>query len=215
MTLTLFDYFRSGAGHRVRIALALKGIDVTRIPVNLPAGEQKSAAHHARNPQNFVPALDIGNAILTQSPAILEWLDETFPDPPLLPKDALGRAKVRAIAAAVCCDIHPLGNLRVLMSLRNDYQLDDAGVAAWAKRWIEPGFAAIEAMLGERPVDGDWCWGEAPGLADCCVVPQIFAATSRYGVAMAAYPRLARLEAAAAEHPAFLAAHPRAQTDAV
>lgn len=212
-TLTFYDYWRSGAGYRTRIALALKGIAFERVGVNLLTREHKDAAHLARNPQGMVPALDVGDAVLTQSPAILEWLEETYPEPPLLPKDPIGRAKVRAMAAVVACDIHPLNNLRVLLSLRQDYNQDDEGVSAWARRWIEPGFAALEAMVKESPGNGDWCWGDGPTIADCCLVPQIYAAVTRYGVDMSAYPRLSRIDAIASLNPAFEAAHPIHQSD--
>jgi maleylpyruvate isomerase len=211
--LTFFDYWRSGAGYRTRIALALKGLAPERVAVNLLAGEQAGEAHLSRSPQGFVPALKTGEAILTQSPAILEWLEETYPDPPLLPADAIGRAKVRAMAAVICCDIHPLNNLRVLRTLRDAYGQDDEGVIAWAQRWIAPGFAALERLVAESPGAGAWCWGDGPSLADCCLVPQIYAAVTRYGVDMTAYPRLARIDATAALHPAFEAAHPMNQSD--
>jgi maleylpyruvate isomerase len=211
--LTFYDYWRSGAGYRTRIALALKGLSPERIGVNLLTGQQRSEEHRARNPQGFVPALLVGDAVLTQSPAILEWLEETYPEPAVLPADPIARAKVRAMAALICCDIHPLNNLRVLRSLREDYGQDDDGVIAWARRWIAPGFAALEALVAESPGKGDWCWGDAPSIADCCLVPQIYAAVTRYGVDMTAYPRLARIDSFAALHPAFEAAHPRNQAD--
>lgn len=213
MSMVFYDYWRSGAGYRTRIALAIKGLTPERIPVNLVAREHKSEAHRARNPQGFVPALDVDGVILTQSPALLEWLEETHPAPPLLPSDPIARAKVRAMAAVVCCDIHPLNNLRVLMKLRDDFKLDDAGVAAWARQWIEDGLAALEAMVAESPGGGDWCWGDAPTIADCCLVPQIFAGVTRFGVDMTAFPRLARIDATASNHAAFEAAHPLNQTD--
>jgi maleylpyruvate isomerase len=211
--MVFFDYWRSGAGYRTRIALALKGVSPERVAVNLVAGEQRSEEHQARNPQGFVPALQLADATLTQSPAILEWLEETYPEPALLPSDPIGRAKVRAMAALICCDIHPLNNLRVLRSLREHYGQDDDGVIAWAQRWIAPGFAALEALVAESPGKGDWCWGDGPTIADCCLVPQIYAAVTRYGVDMTVYPRLARIDATAALHPAFEAAHPMNQPD--
>jgi maleylpyruvate isomerase len=214
MSLQLFDYFRSGAGYRTRIALHLKGLAFERIAVNLLAGEHKASAHIARNPQGLVPALSVDAALISQSPAILEWLEETYPDPPLLPKAPLARAKVRAMAALICCDIHPLNNLRVLRRLRDVYEQDDDGVSEWARAWIEPGFAALETLISESPGAGDWCWGDGPTIADCCLVPQIHAAVTRYGVDMRAYPRLNRIDAVATAHPAFEAAHPRNQTDA-
>jgi maleylpyruvate isomerase len=211
--LKLYDYWRSGTSHRLRIALALKGLEYTQESVDLLAGGQRAPEHVTRNPQGFVPVLDTGEALLTQSPAIVEWLDEAHPAPPLLPRDAVARAKVRAIANVVACDIHPLGNQRVLKYLREEYGKDDAAIAAWALRWIGDGFSAIERLLADGP-GGPWCWGAAPTLADVCVVPQIYAAVSRYKFDIQRYARLAEVDAAAAAHPAFQAAHPTRHPDA-
>lgn len=211
--LKVYDYWRSGTSHRLRIALALKGLDYRQESIDLLAAAQRSPDHLARNPQGFVPVLETEDALLTQSPAIIEWLEETYPDPPLLPADPVARAKVRAIAMAVACDIHPLGNTRVLKYLRDDYGRDDAAIAAWALRWIRDGFTAIEQMLADGP-GGPWCWGAAPGYADVCVVPQIYAAVSRYGLDIRHYRRLAEIDMAAAAHPAFQAAHPTRHPDA-
>ncbi len=213
MALTLYDYWRSGTSHRLRIALALKGLDYTQVSVDLIAAAQRSDDHLARNPQGLVPVLVTEDETLTQSPAIIEWLEETHPEPPLLPNDAIARAKVRAIAHVVACDIHPLGNQRVLNYLRNELKQDDAGVAAWSLRWIRDGFTAIEQLLADGP-GGPWCWGAAPGYADCCVVPQIYAAVSRYGLDIRHFRRLAEIDMAAAAHPAFQIAHPTRQPDA-
>lgn len=210
--MKLHSYFRSGTSHRTRIALNLKGLAYEIAPVNLADGAQRSDEFRALNPQALVPALEVGGAVLTQSVAILEWLEEAYPAPPLLPNDPIARAHVRAIAAAVGSEIHPLGNLRVLNAIRA-LGADDEGVKAWALRWISDGFAAIEQLLQKGP-GGPWCWGKAPGLADCYVVPQVYAATSRYGFDMAAYPRLAGVAAAAESHLAFIAAHPLNQPDA-
>lgn len=210
--MRLLGYWRSGTSHRVRIALALKGVAFETEPVNLAAGAHREAAFRATNPQGLAPALILDDGrVLTQSPAILEWLEETYPDPPLLPADAYSRARVRAMAAIVACDVHPLGNMRVLKALRDDYGQDDVGVAAWAMRWIGEGFAALEALMADQP--GPWAYGGAPSLADCAIVPQIYAAASRYQADLAPFPRLAALAAAADAHPAFLAAHPQAQPD--
>ncbi len=211
--LKVYDYWRSGTSHRLRIALALKGLDYRQESIDLLAAAQRSPDHLARNPQGFVPVVETEDALLTQSPAIIEWLEETYPDPPLLPADPVARAKVRAIAMAVACDIHPLGNTRVLKYLRDDYGRDDAAIAAWALRWIRDGFTAIEQMLADGP-GGPWCWGAAPGYADVCVVPQIYAAVSRYGLDIRHYRRLAEIDMAAASHPAFQAAHPTRHPDA-
>ena len=211
--LTLYDYWRSGTSHRLRIALALKGLDYAQISVDLIAAAQRSDEHLARNPQGLVPVLIADGETLTQSPAIIEWLEEIHPEPPLLPRDPIARARVRAIANVVACDIHPLGNQRVLNFLRKEYGQDDAGIAAWSLRWIRDGFAAIEQLLADGP-GGPWCWGETPGLADCCVVPQVYAAVSRYGLDIRSYRRLAAIDVAAAAHPAFQAAHPTRHPDA-
>lgn len=216
--LTLYNYWRSGTSHRVRIALALKGLDYSYVPIELTAAAQREAEFLVRNPQGFVPALETdGGETLTQSMAIIEWLEETHPEPPLLPKDAVARAKVRALANAVACDIHPLGNMRVLQYLRKEYAQDDAGIAAWSMRWIKDGFGAIEQMLADGPkgsLGGPWCWGKEPTLADVCLVPQIYAAVSRYALDIRYYRRLAEIDMAAAAHPAFQAAHPTRQPDA-
>lgn len=215
---TLFNYWRSGAAHRTRIALALKSVDYEQVAIDLTASAQRDPDFLARNPQGLVPAFVTEDGeTLTQSMAIIEWLEETYPEPPLLPHDRVARAKVRAIANAVACDIHPLGNLRVLQYLRKEYGQDDAGVAAWATRWIRDGFNAIEQMLADSPkgsMGGPWCWGKEPTLADVCLVPQIYAAVSRYALDIRHWRRLAEVDMAAAAHPAFQIAHPTRQPDA-
>jgi maleylpyruvate isomerase len=209
--MILHGYWRSGAAYRVRIALALKGLAYETQGHDLRTGAQKAADYVALNPQGMVPALQIDGAVLTQSPAILEWLEETHPQPPLLPDDALSRARVRAMAALIACDIHPLNNLRVGKSLREDFGADQAAVDAWAARWIVPGFTALEALV-ERDGQG-WCFGDTPTLADACLIPQIYSA-HRFNVSLDAYPRLLAIDAAAQAHPAFIAAHPDRQPDA-
>ena len=209
--MILHGYWRSGAAYRVRIALALKGLAYETQGHDLRMGAQKAADYVALNPQGMVPALQIDGAVLTQSPAILEWLEETHPEPPLLPVDPLDRARVRAMAALIVCDIHPLNNLRVGKSLREDFGADQAAVDAWAARWIVPGFAALEALVAH---DGDgWCFGNTPTLADACLIPQIYSA-HRFNVPLGAFPRLMAIDAAARAHPAFIAAHPDRQPDA-
>ena len=209
--MILHGYWRSGAAYRVRIALALKGIAYETQGHDLRTGAQKAADYVALNPQGMVPALQIDGAVLTQSPAILEWLEETHPQPPLLPVDPLDRAQVRAMAALIVCDIHPLNNLRVGKSLREDFGADQAAVDAWAARWIVPGFTALEALVAR---DGDgWCFGNTPTLADACLIPQIYSA-HRFNVPLDAFPRLLAIDAAARAHPAFIAAHPDRQPDA-
>ncbi len=209
--LILHGYWRSGTSYRTRIALNLKGLAYETRPVDLRQGDQGSDAYRRLNPQGLVPALEIGDRVLTQSPAILEWIEETWPKPPLLPCDPFARAEVRAMAALVACDIHPLNNLRVLKALKDQFGADQAATDAWAGRWINPGFEALEALVA-RHGDG-WAWGDRPTLADCCVVPQIYSAR-RFNVSLDAFPRLVAIEAAAAVHPAFVAAHPDRQPDA-
>ena len=209
--MILHGYWRSGTSYRTRIALNLKGLSYEQHGVDLRQGVQRSDAYLRLNPQGLVPALEIDGAVLTQSPAILEWLEETHPTPPLLPSDAVARAQVRAMAALIGCDIHPLNNLRVGKALREGFGADQAAVDAWAARWITPGFTALEALVA-RHGDG-WCFGDAPTLADCYLIPQIYSAR-RFHVALDAFPRLLAIETAAAAHPAFQAAHPDRQPDA-
>jgi maleylpyruvate isomerase len=209
--MILHSYWRSGAAWRARIALALKGLAYEQRGVDLRTGAQRSDAFVAFNPQGMVPALEIDGAVLTQSPAILEWLEETHPSPSLLPSDPVDRAHVRAMAALIGCDIHPLNNLRVGKALRETFGADQAAVDAWAARWILPGFAALETLVERH--GGGWCFGASPTLADCYLVPQIYSAR-RFNVPLDAFPRLLAIDAAAARHPAFIAAHPDAQPDA-
>ena len=209
--MILHGYWRSGAAWRTRIGLNLKGLAYEQRGVDLRTGAQAEAAFVALNPQGLVPALEVDGAVLTQSPAILEWLEEAHPTPPLLPADPVDRAHVRAMAALIGCDIHPLNNLRVGKALRQTFGADQAAVDAWAARWILPGFEALERMVG---VHGDgWCFGPAPTLADCYLIPQI-ASARRFNVPVEAFPRLLAIEATAADHPAFIAAHPAQQPDA-
>lgn len=209
--MILHGYWRSGAAYRTRIALALKGLAYDQQGVDLRTGAQKSEAFVALNPQGMVPALEVDGAVLTQSPAILEWLEETHPAPALLPAEPVDRAHVRAMAALIGCDIHPLNNLRVGKALRETFGADQAAVDAWAARWILPGFEALEALVARH--GAGWCFGEAPTLADCYLIPQVYSAR-RFNVALDAFPRLLAIDAAAAVHPAFVAAHPDAQPDA-
>ncbi|MBX3477536.1 MAG: maleylacetoacetate isomerase [Brevundimonas sp.] len=209
--MILHGYWRSGTSYRTRIALNLKGLAYEQRGIDLRQGDQRSAAYLRLNPQGLVPALEVDGAVLIQSPAILEWLEETHPTPPLLPADPMARAQVRAMAAVVGCDIHPLNNLRVGKALREGFGADQAAVDAWAGRWIDAGFATLEALVA-RHGDG-WCFGDAPTLADCYLIPQIYSAR-RFNVAVDAFPRLRAIEAAAQAHPAFQAAHPDRQPDA-
>jgi maleylpyruvate isomerase len=209
--MILHGYWRSGAAYRTRIALELKGLTFGQAGVDLRTGAQRSDGFMALNPQGMVPALEVDGAVLTQSPAILEWLEETHPTPPLLPSEPLGRAQVRAMAALIGCDIHPLNNLRVGKALRETFGADQAAVDAWAARWITPGFAALEALTAQH--GEGWCFGGAPTLADCYLIPQIYSAR-RFNVPLDAFPGLLAIDRKAAEHPAFAAAHPDRQPDA-
>ena len=209
--MILHGYWRSGAAYRTRIALNLKGLSYEQRGVDLRTGAQHSEAFRALNPQGLVPALEVEGAVLIQSPAALEWLEEAHPAPPLLPADRVDRAHVRAMAALIGCDIHPLNNLRVGKALRETFGADQAAVDAWAARWILPGFAALERLV-EAHGDG-WCFGAAPTLADCYLIPQVFSAR-RFNVPLEAFPRLLAIDAAAADHPAFVAARPDNQPDA-
>lgn len=214
--MILHGYWRSGTSYRTRIALNLKGLTYDQAGVDLRTGAQRSDAFRALNPQGLVPALEVdpehgGPAALTQSPAILEWLEEAFPTPPLLPAATADRARVRAMAAVIGCDIHPLNNLRVLTALRTTFGADQAAVDAWAAGWIAPGFTALEALVARD--GGGWCFGDAPTLADCYLIPQAYSA-ARFGVALDPWPRLSAIVARAGAHPAFAAAHPDRQPDA-
>ena len=209
--MILHSYWRSGTSYRTRIALNLKGLAYEQAGIDLRTGAQKSDAFLALNPQGLVPALEADGAVLTQSPAILEWLEETHPEPPLLPTSAVARAQVRAMAALVACDIHPLNNLRVLKALREAFDADQDAVDAWAGRWIIAGFEALEALIARH--GAGWCFGGTPTLADCCLVPQIYSAR-RFNTPLDAFPRILAIEDQAAGHPAFMAAHPDRQPDA-
>ena len=209
--MILHGYWRSGAAYRTRIALNLKGLSYEQRGVDLRTGAQHSEAFRALNPQGLVPALEVEGAVLIQSPAILEWLEEAHPAPPLLPADRVDRAHVRAMAALIGCDIHPLNNLRVGKALRETFGADQAAVDAWAARWILPGFAALERLVESH--GAGWCFGAAPTLADCYLIPQVFSAR-RFNVPLEAFPRLLAIDAAAADHPAFVAARPDNQPDA-
>lgn len=208
--MLLHGYWRSGTSYRTRIALNLKGVAYEQAPVDLRAGDQASAAYRALNPQGLVPAIEFEGRVLAQSPAILEWLEERWPEPPLLPADPDDRAQVRSMAAIVGCDIHPLNNLRVLKAIRG-LGADEAASNAWAGRWIAAGFDALEAAIGRH--GGGWAWGEAPTLADCYLIPQVYSAR-RFAVDLEPWPLIRAIDARAVGHPAFAAAHPDRQPDA-
>jgi maleylpyruvate isomerase len=210
VSLTLHGYWRSTTAYRVRIALALKGVTYAQVTHDLRRGEQREARYRALNPQGLVPALETEDAVLTQSPAILEWIDETYPDPPLLPTDANSRAIVRAMAATVACDIHPVNNLRILNALRTEFGADEAAVNRWIARWIGDGFTALETQIA-RNGDG-FAFGATPTIADCHLVPQVYSA-ERFAVDLSPYPKLKAAAENARALPAFAAAHPDRQPD--
>jgi len=209
--MILHGYWRSSAAYRVRIGLALKGLEYLNSSYDLRKDGQKSPAFLSLNPQGLVPALEVEGQVITQSAAILEWLDEAHPDPALLPADVMDRARVRGMAALIASDIHPLNNLRVLKRLRGDFALDQAGVDAWAGRWIAAGFDALEVLVGR---DGaGWCFGDVPTLADCYLIPQLYSAR-RFNLDLTPWPGLLAVESRAEAHPAFVSAHPDRQPDA-
>ncbi len=207
--MILHGYWRSGAAYRVRIALALKGLAYDQVHHDLRIGGQADPAYAVLNPQRLVPALEVDGIVLTQSVAILEWLDERFPDPPLMPSDANGRAIVRGMVATIATDVHPLHNLRTLKALRQDLGASEPQVNAWMAHWMADGFAAMETLIA-RHGDG-FAYGATPTLADCITVPALYSA-ERFGVDTTPYPRLV----AAGAHAAALAdaAHPGRQPDA-
>lgn len=212
--MTLYGYWRSGTSYRTRLALALKGIEVEHVAVDLRAGEQSSADFLAKNPQGLVPTLRLEDGtLLSQSPAIIEYLEETHPEPPLLPSEPRARARVRQMAAIIGCDTHPLGNLRVLKALKADHGADQAAINDWQARWNAAGFAALEAMLDQDPSRGAFCHGGRPGLAECYLLPQLYTAR-RFEVPLEGYENLLAVEAATLALPAAQAALPEAQADA-
>ncbi len=213
--MKLHTYFRSSAAYRVRIALNLKGLQAEMAPHHLlrGGGEHLQDAYRAINPQAMVPALEDDGMLLTQSLAIIEYLDEQHRTPPLLPPDAAGRARVRSLALAIACDIHPLANLRVLRYLVHTLGVSEDVKNAWSVHWVQEGLAALETQLARSPATGVFCHGDAPTLADCCLVPQVFNAR-RVNVDMAPYPTIVRIDAACCALPAFAEAHPSRQADA-
>ena len=211
--MELYSYFRSSASFRVRIALALKGLAFDYQGVHLQRQEQASPAFATISPQQLVPVLRDDGATLTQSLSIIEYLDETHPTPPLLPADALGRARVRALALLIACEIHPLNNLRVLRYLVRDLGVDEEAKNAWYRHWVEKGLAELEGQLAGHPQTGLYCHGDRPGLADCVLVPQIFNA-KRFDCRLDHVPTVMRIFDQCMAQPAFLAAQPSACPDA-
>jgi maleylacetoacetate isomerase len=204
----LYDYFRSSASYRVRIALNLKGIDYEQRSINLAKGAQKTGGYRALNPQGLVPMLEIDGHRMTQSLSIMVYLDQTHPDPPLMPRDAADGAHVRSLALAVACDIHPLNNLRVLKYLKNDLGVSEEAKDEWYRHWVAEGLAALEEMA--RPRAGAFLFGDTPTIADICLIPQLYNAR-RFSVPITDYPTLRRADETASAHAAFAAAHPDRQ----
>lgn len=212
--LKLYSYFRSSAAYRVRIGLNLKGMDYETIPVHLvrDGGEHLQDSYRAINPATMVPSLRDGDITLTQSLAILEYLDECHPQAPLLPGEPAARARVRALALTVACDIHPINNLRILKYLGGTLQVDEEGRNEWYRHWVREGLRVIEAHLANDPATGSFCHGDTPTLADCCLVPQVFNA-QRFKVDLSPYPTIVRINEHCNTLPAFAAAHPGRQPD--
>lgn len=212
--LLLYSYWRSSAAYRVRIGLNLKSLPYRTQPVHLvrDGGQQHAADYAALNPQELVPTLCHGETVLRQSLAILEYVDEVWPQPALLPADAAGRARVRALAQLVACDIHPLNNLRVLQFFDGTWHVPQSEREDWVVHWMQTGFAALEQLLAS-PATGTFCHGDTPTLADCCLVPQLYNA-HRFAVDLSPYPTLQRIEQACLALPAFDAARPENQPDA-
>jgi maleylpyruvate isomerase len=211
MSLTLHGYWRSGAAYRVRIALGLKGLAYEQVNHDLRTGGQSSPDYAALNPQRLVPALEADGAVLTQSGAIIEWLEERYPEPPLLPADATDRAIVRAMVLLIAADIHPLHNLRILKSLKADFGQDEGQVNAWVGRWIGDGLAALESQVARH--GNGFCHGDRPTIADCFLLPQL-ASAERFGADLSPYPHLHAVAERLHALPEVAAAHPSRQPDA-
>jgi len=212
MAMKLYGYFRSSAAFRVRIALNLKKLDYETAAIHLRRNDQTKPDYLTVNPQGLVPTLDDGGRTLIQSLAIIEYLDEVYPDPPLLPSHPAERARVRALAEIVACDIHPINNLRVLRYLTHSLDHDETAIATWYNHWIDAGFQALERLLVGDPRTGTFCHGGAPGIADIALVPQVVNA-ERYRLDLAAYPTIARIHQSCMALEAFATAHPDRQPD--
>ena len=213
--MKLYTFFRSSASYRVRIALNLKGLEYEQIPIHLRrgGGEQFSPAYKAVNPQALVPTLEDGGRFINQSLAIIEYLEERYPQPPLLPQDPADRATVRAMALVIACEVHPIQNLRVLQYVKREYNQSDEQVNRWAQHWINLGLAALEQMIVAQPRRGKFCFGDKPTLADICLVPQLGNAR-RYGCDLSRYPAIIEIEKNCMALPAFADAAPEKQPDA-
>jgi len=211
--MKIHGYFRSSAAYRVRIALNLKDLECDTTLVNLQAGDQSSSAYRAINPQGRVPALEVGDQTLVQSLAIIEYLDETFPAPPLLPSEPLAKARVRGLANIIACDIHPLNNLAVLNYLKDDLSIDEESRTLWYQHWVRQGFDGMEPLLAQSSETGKFCHGDTPGLADICLVPQVFNA-QRFNCDLSPYPTIGRIYEACTGLVAFDKAQPSNQPEA-
>jgi maleylacetoacetate isomerase len=211
--MKLYGYFRSSAAFRVRIALNLKKLNYESAFIHLRRGDQRQPGFLDINPQGLVPALEIDDTLLIQSLPIIEYLDETYPEPPLLPSDAKGRARVRALAAMVACDIHPINNLRVLRYLLRPLGHDEAAVETWYNHWIAEGFGALERLLAGDSRTGLFCHGDTPGLADIVLVPQVFNANRYQSLDLTPYPTIVRIYQTCLGIDVFAAAHPDRQPD--
>lgn len=212
--MKLYSFFRSGTSHRLRIALNLKRVKYNYVAIDLRQDEQTGVNYRTINPQALVPTLELDNGrIIIQSPAIIEWLEECYPDPPLLPQDTLQRAQVRALAAIIGCDIHPINNRRVLQALRNDLAVNESAIQRWCIQWITLGFEALDVLLSQDDQRStSYCYGSTPTLADVYLIPQIESAR-RFGVDMAQWPRLLAIDEACGQIEAFRAGAPLAQPD--
>ena len=210
--MELYSYFRSSASYRVRIALALKGLPYDYLPIHLVKGEQVQAPFSDVSTTRLVPLLKDGDALISQSLAIIEYLEETHPQPPLLPADALGRARVRAIALDIACEIHPLNNLRVLRYLVDEMKVSEDEKTRWLRHWVEDGLAAVERQLAGHPATGRFCHGDAPTLADAVQVPQVYNA-QRFSFRLDHVPQVMRIFGECSALPAFANAHPAACPD--
>ncbi|WAI87569.1 Maleylpyruvate isomerase [Psychrobacter sp. SC65A.3] len=211
--MRLYGYFRSSTSYRTRIAMNLKQLDYDYIAVNLAKDEQLEAVFQSINPQGLVPVVQVNDLWLYQSPAILEWLEEVYPEHPLLPKDAAGRMQVRALSAMIGCDIHPLNNRRILQYLRNELSVDEDQVMAWCHRWMSEGFDALEKRLAQDKTRGKFCYGDSPTFADCYLIPQVSSA-ERFKVDLSAYPNIVAIDAHCRTLKAFADADPMVQPDA-
>jgi maleylacetoacetate isomerase/maleylpyruvate isomerase len=212
--MKLYTFFRSSAAFRVRIALNIKGLDCEHIPKAFARNEHRSPDYLALNPQGLIPALETDGAVLSQSLAIIEYLEEKYPDPPLLPTDPLARAQIRSMSLAIACDIHPLNNLRVLNYLRHELAQDDGGVNLWYRHWITVGFTGLEQQVRALSAGARFCYGDTLSIADICLVPQMYNAR-RFNTDLTPFPTLVAISTHLESLPAFAAARPEAQADAV